>query len=418
MIQKTDNRPHTTVALLGPSERDTSRLLARLAEALARLPGARVHGRHQGPDGRLRCELPARTLELAPPRGGPRDSVFALMDTALGADIVIFIFTDAGYDEAELTRLIRLTRAFHGAPLLYLDAGARDEEALDRDELELRALFDAHELDGDALPCVRDSSRGAIETLVSRLLETPMRLPGSDQITVAHPIEREFSLAETCGLQVYLAQGSLRAGETYPLVRPHLVAELTITDIRFGAAATERAVAPRHLQLRARFPVDEDLREELAAYTLLDPETAAKRPWSQVFELALTFFEDAPPYPPPPPVHRERWHPTTELVLEFAGCRHVPVRIFGVDEGDAGEGRYAWRVLAETERPTILVRRTQFVCLSRDFEQVIAMGEILHARERPPRSFPVFTPTPARILDDDGVFDEMGDIDIEDLFPD
>ncbi len=412
MTQAPDNRPHLTVAVFGLPGHGKTWLLGQIGDALERVPGAIFH--YGSPDGRLRCELPARSLELVePPRVSSR---IDYLRAALGADVVLFVCDPEDRDdERELARLIRLARAFGGAPLLFLNtrlnAREDDEAAVDRATLALRALFEAQGFDGDELLCVRGGSRRAIETLVARLLDTPIKPPGTDRLTIGAPLSSWREQPDELGLWIHLAQGSLRVGELYVLATLNMIHEFTVAGLEFGASSPQRVVAARHARVRARFTDSAPERDGLASYTLLDPSTAMKRPWSQVFELALTFFRDPPAYPPPLPLHHERWHPSTELALEFASGMHVPVRLFALEGGDASDGRYAWRVYAETERPHILVRRTPFVCFDRG--ELVAMGEVRYARARAPVSFPEYSPT--TILNDGDMFD-MGDIDIDEFF--
>ncbi len=391
MTRAPDNRPHTTVAFFGPSGHGSAALRRRLAAALLREPGARAAPPAR--DDRLRFELPARWLELVdqPPPGAPLEE---LARAALGADVVVFVVAPRGYDEAELTTLIRLTLAYRGAPLLLLhdDDGVYTPAERDRGELELRAAFTAHDIDGDALPCIRASAPDAMTRLAGRLLhDTPVKPPGTERFTVAELLDRQPRPEwrdDELELWVYLAQGSIRRGDTLAVARARFVAEFVVESIEVGDTP-ERVGAARHARLRARFPDGLPYDQQFDRSVILSPEIAARNPWSQVFELNLTFFEHTFDYPKPAPGKIE-----AAIACVFAHGLEVGGPIFGVEGGEGYGGRYDWRVRMETLEPFILVRGTRFyfpapTSISPGAPlKIIAAGVVRRALAEPQTTFP------------------------------
>lgn len=384
MSQVPDNRPHATVAVLGPSGHGKTSLRRRLAEQLAREHGARVRDRER--DDRIRCELPGRTVELVdqPPADASTDD---LIRAVHGADLVVFVVAPRRFDEDELARLARLARAFAGPPILWLNAREHDDHSsLDRAEFELRELLDRHAHDGDALPCLRSRAPRALEALAGRLLhDAPVTPPSSDTITAAEVLdawrEPEWHPDEL-GLSIYLSHGTFWVGDALTLARPFLVSEFIVTAIDFGASAPARVDAARHARVRARFVEGPPAPLDLPAFTLLDRWEASRRPWQQVFLVELSFFDDPPPYPKPPPLGVVELDRCPSYTLRLPGGRVAYARIFGVEGSTRGDG-YAWRALAETDSPHIFAPGTRFV-VTDDHERLLAMGVIRRALDQEP----------------------------------
>lgn len=188
-------------------------------------------------------------------------------------------------------------------------------------------------------------------------------------------------------LWVHLSQGFIRRGDALALAIPSRVAVLTVESVAPGEDPPARIGAARQALLPVRLKPGQPDPMRFEHGVVLSPDVAARNPWSQVFELNLTFFEAAPAYPDPV-LDGDRF---AALELVFASGRRVPVRVFGVEGGEDYGGRYAWRVRAETEDAHILVRGTRFVCATPDAPTttpiILAMGVVRRALTERPQSY-------------------------------